>query len=362
MMKRDFALRAAITLVVLLLVGISPLAIAAPNIIVGQDTIAAGETAEIPMTLQADGVVVAADFRFDFDETQFTPTIDCNGSVPTTGAFNAPIKCAIVDGGGGDLHVAVLIGPVISFPVPPFASGDLDLGSIFFEHTGDSSGSYPLTIFDENYFDASISPVTPTASSDGAIVVERARGNRPVKTLVCHVGNDVGPNGETYLDDPYCAPNDLNDYFCPSAGKIDLISVPEHVATKHLENPNHYWDGTSDYDPIAEGASGEGTEDSDGNGVDDGCELISPCPCWSESELEAVTADNYEGGCGLALSTYIENELGSTPGVEGGFSVFAIGSYRSCFTRDFGINKDITIAEHQICLDQILARCATILQ
>lgn len=55
---------------------------------------------------------------------------------------------------------------------------------------------------------------------------------KPVKPLVCHVGNETGPNGEVYLDDPGCVPVEDNGYFCPDAGKIDLIEVAK--ADKHL--------------------------------------------------------------------------------------------------------------------------------
>jgi hypothetical protein len=45
------------------------------------------------------------------------------------------------------------------------------------------------------------------------------------KTLICHVGNEEGLGGETYLDNPGCAPIEENEYFCPDAGKIDPIEV-----------------------------------------------------------------------------------------------------------------------------------------
>ena len=64
------------------------------------------------------------------------------------------------------------------------------------------------------------------------------------KLLICHVGNDVGPGGEVYLDDPGCIPDSTNNYFCPDAGKIDLIMVPEN--SKHLGNNSHSFNGISD--------------------------------------------------------------------------------------------------------------------
>lgn len=75
-----------------------------------------------------------------------------------------------------------------------------------------------------------------------ALILFAATGfARQDKVLVCHVGNDVGPGGETYLDDPDCVPSDLNGYFCSDAGKIDLIVVAEKAAANHLENTSHEW-------------------------------------------------------------------------------------------------------------------------
>ena len=110
------------------------------------------------------------------------------------------------------------------------------------------------------------------------------------KTTICHVGNEEGPGGEVYLDDPGCAPHEGNGYFCPDAGKIDLIEVAN--ANRHLLNPSHMYDGISDYLPEDIGASGEGKEDTNGDGIDDGCEPPTlACPCWdtfTESELVAA--------------------------------------------------------------------------
>ena len=103
------------------------------------------------------------------------------------------------------------------------------------------------------------------------------------KTWICHVGNEAGISGETYLDDPDCVPNDQNDYFCPDAGKIDLIEIA--TAHKHLSNPSHTWAGQSDYLPSDVGASGVGKEDTDGNGIDDGCE--ASCPCFAGIEEDS---------------------------------------------------------------------------
>jgi hypothetical protein len=131
------------------------------------------------------------------------------------------------------------------------------------------------------------------------------------KTLICHVGNEMGPNGETYLDDPGCVPHLDNDWFCPDAGKIDLIEVAK--PNKHLDNDLHSYDGISDYLPGEIGASGEGDEDSNGDGIDDGCETeeLLTCLCWdgfTESELVialesgTVTTPQCSVDAGLAVA------------------------------------------------------------
>lgn len=113
------------------------------------------------------------------------------------------------------------------------------------------------------------------------------------KDLICHVGNEEGSEGEVYLDDPGCVPVEENGFFCPDAGKIDLIEVAN--TSKHLNNPNHTYDGIDDYLPDEVGASGEGNEDSDGDGIDDGCQPPPPpasCPCWTNEVLDSVDGFN----------------------------------------------------------------------
>ena len=58
------------------------------------------------------------------------------------------------------------------------------------------------------------------------------------KVLICHVGNVTGPAGEDYLDDPDCTPSEYNGFFCPDAGKIDLILVAQngYLAPLHLDS------------------------------------------------------------------------------------------------------------------------------
>lgn len=189
----------------------------------------------------------------------------------------------------------------------------------------------------------------------------------PDKGLICHVGNETGPAGEVYLDDPGCVPGEGNGYFCPDAGKIDLILVGNVGA--HLDNVSHNWDGLSDYDPAEVGASGDGTEDSDGNGVDDGCEPPLPCPCWAEQDLLSVTAENHlaANSCSavsnLPLAAIIQNDQEfDDPQVEGGFTAFASDLAPSlCATRDFApLLLLISAGEAAACISQIASRCAAI--
>ena len=185
------------------------------------------------------------------------------------------------------------------------------------------------------------------------------------KVLVCHVGSATGPQGETWLDDPDCVPGEDNGYFCPDAGKIDLIVVPANA--NHLDNPSHEWAGIADYDPIELGASGQGTEDSNGDGIDDGCELSSPCPCWNEAELQQVTADNQldNSSCDnpsvYPLAAQIQDDQeGVDDGVEGGFTAGAVVNDMFCNLRDAGIDLSISETEAMACIEQIARRCAAI--
>jgi hypothetical protein len=116
------------------------------------------------------------------------------------------------------------------------------------------------------------------------------------KDLICHVGNEEGPAGETYLDDPGCTLTEENGYFCPDAGKIDLILVPANA--KHIGNPAHAYEGIPDYVPFKEEAGGNPLdfEDGNGDGIDDGCEPDDyqlTCLCWDNYKLsEFVTLLN----------------------------------------------------------------------
>ena len=185
---------------------------------------------------------------------------------------------------------------------------------------------------------------------------------RQEKVLICHVGNEEGPAGEVY--DPACVPEEANGYFCADAGKIDLILVARRA--NHLENPSHMYDGISDYEPGDVGASGDGTEDSNGDGVDDGCEPpLGDCPCWDEVELLSVTAANSHVDSCSGDSVYpyfarIQNDEVDPP-VEGGFSALSFDGVGVCGTRDFEPHGlDISVAEADACIAQIAVHCAAI--
>lgn len=119
---------------------------------------------------------------------------------------------------------------------------------------------------------------------------------KPDKELVCHVGSQLGSNGESYQENPNCDilppyVGDAADYICPDAGKIDLILVSKRA--NHLGNEAHAFNGLSDYEPFKENAGSDPNDFEDINGpdgIDDGCELeeLLTCPCWGGQTLSAT--------------------------------------------------------------------------
>lgn len=99
------------------------------------------------------------------------------------------------------------------------------------------------------------------AFSQAVLASKAGRGD---KIAICHVS--VSPQGDL---------------------RIQLIS--DKNPDRHIGNPDHVWEDVYDYLPMHFGASGKGKHDSNGNGIDDGCEVS--CPCWQYSELEQVTGD-----------------------------------------------------------------------
>lgn len=112
---------------------------------------------------------------------------------------------------------------------------------------------------------------------------------KPENTLVCHVGNELGSNGESYLDNADCDilppyGGDPADYICPDAGKIDLISAPPNA--KHIGNAAHsFLDAESylweDYAP-EDGVGDDPADFEEGDvvGIDRGCELATLPNCY----------------------------------------------------------------------------------
>jgi hypothetical protein len=150
-----------------------------------------------------------------------------------------------------------------------------------------------------------------------------------------------------------------------------LIVIPEKASSAHLGDSGHKWNGFSDYEPLAMGASGEGTEDTDGDGIDEGCEPPSACPCWDAMELQQVTASNQDdnscSGANIIItypypfSAAIQDEFsGVDDGVEGGFSALNDGANALCSTRDVFQLLNITSDEANACIQQIADRCAAI--
>ncbi len=99
------------------------------------------------------------------------------------------------------------------------------------------------------------------------------------KMFVCHVGNEL----PAY--DPLCDPLLTT---CGDAGKIDLIEVAVKAADQHLNNPSHCYDSTCDYTPEGDTGDVDAKNDTDGNYIDQACEVPEPeivCPCWDATTL-----------------------------------------------------------------------------
>jgi hypothetical protein len=160
------------------------------------------------------------------------------------------------------------------------------------------------------------------------------------KVLVCHVGGE---------------------------GEINLILVSAN--SSHLGNASHSFDDLTDYEPSTIGASGEGTEDIDGDFIDEGCEppVGVACPCWEIADLSAVTEENnaQESSCDansfLPLAATIEtydNEVDVAESFAAG--LFAPGE-GFCQTSE-GQGQPVsglpaTDEEAAACISQIVDRC-----
>lgn len=161
------------------------------------------------------------------------------------------------------------------------------------------------------------------------------------KVLICHVSSDDGT--------------------------IQLINVSQN--SNHLGNESHFFEGISDYEPSEIGASGEGTEDTNGDGIDDGCEPAQDCPCWDLGDLQSVTAankDEYgcENGSTLPHLAVISNKREESLEVDGLFfavdGVFNGGNPICGADVTLPIGLSISDDEVSTCIAQIAARCAAI--
>lgn len=124
-------------------------------------------------------------------------------------------------------------------------------------------------------------------------------GAKTEKDAICHVGNEYGPQGQTY--DPYCEPT--AEYDCSAdAGKIDLIMVGN--TKKHLNNESHSFEGVSDYLPETLNASGIETWDSNGDGIDDGCEPGTPSNKEVFVSSQTFTGDLVTEAADLSLGEF----------------------------------------------------------
>lgn len=160
------------------------------------------------------------------------------------------------------------------------------------------------------------------------------------KVLVCHVGGD---------------------------GTINLILVSAN--SSHLGNDSHSFDGLTDYEPADIGASGDGTEDLDGDGIDEGCEppIGVACPCWVPDDLMAVTeenkADDFSCDTGSFLPFLASIETGNNePGVAEAFGAILDPVLGSLCQTSEGQGEtpsglDITDEEAESCISQIVFRC-----
>ena len=137
---------------------------------------------------------------------------------------------------------------------------------------------------------------------------------KPEKTLVCHVGNEYGPEGQIY--DPTCEPDEFYD--CSAdAGKVDLITISKKA--KHIGNPAHSFEDDTgylweDYSP-EDGVGDEAADFEEGDvvGIDRGCELLEEL-----EKIVFVTSGTYTGdlvGAAGALG------LGTFNGLEAGDAI-----------------------------------------
>ncbi len=151
--------------------------------------------------------------------------------------------------------------------------------------------------------DSTIAPETGATIDPGDELVL----GKDHKVAVCHVGHKLP------LYDPACTEN------CGDAGKIDLIFVTPKAAEKHLNNPDHTFDGVSDYLPGDEGASGEGSEDTSDDGVyvDDGCVIPDDegtIFAIAYTDVNPADGDGFKEGTDVLIAKLVDESGDGQPG------------------------------------------------
>jgi hypothetical protein len=209
---------------------------------------------------------------------------------------------------------------------------DIDLTNLYNQWQSGAVSNYGVQLrptSTNNEFNVFASSENATATWRPQLIVVESK-----EILVCHVDN--------------------------VAGKIDLILVA--AKANHLGNPSHTYGGISDYGPIAMGASGIGKEDTDGNGVDDGCEIPNTCPCWAQAQLQAVTAANFEPSLSCD-GLFAPNYPAVAAILDSSYTfIFLAEIHRSGpYCADFRlIDIPISTEEAEVCIAQIAQRCADI--
>jgi hypothetical protein len=189
--------------VVVLSLMISAGAQAAPNMVISSDTIPEGGNASISMVFQQDGVVTDFSFDLDYDETQFTATPSCGTPIPTTPSGSTSATCNVVDVGGGDLVVRVLVPPVFANPIPKIAAPDPTIGTVTFANIGATVGTYALEVKNPVYFNSTDGPQVPgTPSTNGQIVVQGAvySGTPSGLTTMSVIQGQADPTGTVTIN------------------------------------------------------------------------------------------------------------------------------------------------------------------
>ena len=114
-------------------------------------------------------------------------------------------------------------------------------------------------------------------------------------------------------------------------GIISLLLVPQKVADRHLDNDTHTFDGVRDYTPgDGNGATGVGQEDTDGNNIDEGCEIPDPEPptaciddLFADFEARSSTPWNWFGTNDWTVTTNdpLNTRLTASPTIDTSYTI-----------------------------------------